>query len=70
MTTSGYLIDSGKFSMSQIEEGVKQYLKAFEIEYDTTSGLRIDFWVEVSIWTSLSPQRGVINMPSERSIII
>jgi anaerobic selenocysteine-containing dehydrogenase len=45
--TSGYLVEVKKVTMAQMEDWREKYSEAFEREYDPTSGLRFDAWVEV-----------------------
>jgi hypothetical protein len=46
MATSGFLLDVQKVTMQEMEEWKQKYPAAFEREYDPSSGLRSNSWVE------------------------
>ncbi len=49
MATSGFLVETEKVTLTQMEEWKNQYPEAFEREYDPASGLRFNAWVEGGI---------------------
>ena len=46
IATSGFLVETEKVTMAQMEEWERQYPEAFEREYDPASGLRFNAWVK------------------------
>jgi len=46
MATSGFLVETEKVTMAQMEDWKQQYPEAFQKEYDPASGLRFNAWVE------------------------
>lgn len=49
IATSGFLVETEKVTLGQMEEWKRQYPEAFEKEYDPASGLRFNAWVEGGI---------------------
>jgi molybdopterin guanine dinucleotide-containing S/N-oxide reductase-like protein len=46
MATSGYLVEVGMVTMSQMEKWQKKYPAAFKRKYDPAAGLCFDAWIE------------------------
>jgi molybdopterin guanine dinucleotide-containing S/N-oxide reductase-like protein len=46
MATSGFLVETARVTMEEMDEWRKNYPEAFQREYDPASGLRFNGWVE------------------------
>ena len=46
MATSGFLVETARVTMEEMDEWRKKYPEAFQREYDPASGLRFNGWVE------------------------